>query len=92
MKIVSKEEFKRLIGNSMPPQRNMNTFNGDRFDCACGSTHAFGIDNIKVIEEGMNGKFVIVCPNNKDILSLIQTKMKWGILYQGLELIAGCKE
>ena len=92
MKIVNREEFDILAGASMPAQRNMNTFSGDRFRCACGGTHTFGVDNIQVIAEGMNGKFIIQCPNDNNLVIIIKTKMKWGMLYQGLEFIAGTRE
>ena len=90
-KLVNQEEFERLTGNAIPPQRNMNTFKGDVFSCSCGGHHEFGIDNIEILAEGMNGKFVITCPKNSNLTCLIKTKMKWGIVFQGFELIAGCE-
>lgn len=92
MKLVSEKEFEQLTGAAMPLQRNMSTFRGDNFRCGCGKSHVFGVDNIEVIAEAIGGKFVIQCPNDKDMLSLIKTKMKFGLFYQGLEFIAGWKK
>jgi len=72
-------------------RRDMSTFNGDNFQCACGSEHTFYTGAIRVLSEGFNGKFVVLCPNNPQTLSLIKTKMKFGIIYQGLQYLAGCE-
>ena len=89
MKLVNEEEFNAIAGRMMPVRRNMKTFNGDKFDCACGATHIFNKDTIFVVSEGLNGKFVFMCPRNENLISVIQTKMKWGIFYTGLEYLAG---
>ena len=91
MKLVSEEEFNAIAGKMMPVRRDMKTFNGDEFNCACGDTHTFYKDTILVVTEGFNGKFVFMCPNNQNLLTLVQTKMKWGIFYTGLEYLAGSK-
>ncbi len=89
MELVGEEEFNAIAGKMMSPRRNMDTFNGDDFLCACGSHHKFQKDYIYVVSEGFNGKFVFMCPSNENLISVIQTKMKWGIFYQGLEYLAG---
>ena len=91
MKLVGEEEFASLIGLAMPAQRDMSLYYGDRFQCGCGKKHAFGVDNIVVIAKAANGKFVIQCPYDEDMLSLIKAKMMLGMFYQGLELIAAWK-
>ena len=88
-KFKSKDSFARKAGAMMPLRRNMETFNGDKYRCTCGSRHIFNTRTSIVIAEGMNGKFIVVCPDDSNLMSLIQTKMKWGIVYQGLELLAG---
>ncbi|WOS36714.1 hypothetical protein RP300_00244 [Oligella urethralis] len=91
MILVDERSFEKACGKMMPVRRNMSTFNGDKFKCACGAEHTFDADMISVLTEGLNGRFVVVCPHDSSLLSLIKTKMKWGILYQGLEYLSGHK-
>ena len=91
MILVKGEEFNTIAGSMMPVRRDMKTFNGDEFECICGKTHVFYKHLIHVLSEGYNGKFLVACPENNNLITLIQTKMKWGILYQGLESLAGTK-
>ncbi|VTU42973.1 hypothetical protein E5P1_00403 (plasmid) [Variovorax sp. PBL-E5] len=72
----------------MPVRRNMATFNGDSFKCGCGGEHTFDTAYVPVLLEGFNGRFVVACPRNNELISLIKTKMKFGILYKELELLA----
>ena len=90
MNLCDKESFEKACGKMMPLRRDMATFDGDKFQCACGNIHTFN-PTISVLSEGFNGRFVVVCPYNQELLSLIKTKMKWGLLYQGLEYLAGYK-
>jgi hypothetical protein len=89
MNILSETDFEKTCGKMMPLRRDMSTFNGDNFRCACGKEHTFYTYSIKVLSEGFNGKFLVVCPDHQNLLSLIKTKMRFGIMYQGLELLAG---
>ncbi len=88
---VNEEELMTIAGSMMPVRRDMKTFNGDEFECICGKTHVFHKYSIPVLSEGYNGKFLVACPENNNLITLIQTKMKWGLLYQGLESLAGTK-
>jgi hypothetical protein len=92
MGLLDEKSFEIEGGNDMMPlRRNMETFNGDKFQCACGNEHTFNSYTISVIGEGLNGRFLMVCPNDSQYISVIKTKMKWGIIYQGLEFLAGHK-
>lgn len=91
MSILSQSAFEKACGKMMPLRRDMSTFNGDNFQCACGSDHTFYSGMTSVLSEGFNGKFIVICPDNSRLASLIKTKMKFGILYQGLEYLAGCE-
>lgn len=91
MALVDVGTFEKMAGKMMPVRRNMSTFDGDSFQCACGKKHSFSSYSMNVISEGMNGKFVIICPSEPQLLSLIKTKMKFGLIYSGLEYLAGCK-
>lgn len=88
MELINKEDFRYITDKFIEPQRNMKTFNGDGFLCPCNKKHIFGRDDIKVVFEGMNGQFIVQCPDSKAYLVLIKTKMKWGIVFQGFESIA----
>lgn len=89
--LVSKKEFNEIAGKTMPASRDMKTFNGDKFQCACGKTHIFQKEYIVVINEGFNGRFIVVCPDNNNLISLIKTKIEWGIFYKGFEYLAGTR-
>lgn len=66
----------------------MSKFLGDEYQCACGRKHTFSAVQ-RVLAEGFNGKFLLVCPMDSLVLSLVKTKMKLAVIYQGLELLAG---
>jgi len=91
MKLLDEKSFHKICSEMMPLRRNMETFDGDKFQCACGGEHTFSPYTISVLGEGFNGRFLIVCPYDSQYKSLIKTKMKWGMIYQGLELLAGYK-
>ena len=91
MNLLDEQSFEKECGKMMPLRRNMSVFDGTSFQCACGSTHTFNSFNINVVTEGFNGKFVVMCPSNQQYLSLIKTKMKYLVSFQGFEYIAGHK-
>ncbi len=78
MELIDENSFHAACGKMIPVRRNMSTFDGEQFKCACGSEHTFYKEKIVVLTEDMNGRFVFLCPNNDAFMSLIKTKMKWG--------------
>ena len=88
MAFLDESAFENACGKMMPVRRDMSTFIGDKYQCACGREHMFSAVQ-QVLAEGFNGKFLLVCPMDPLVLSLVKTKMKFGIIYQGLELLAG---
>lgn len=88
MQFLDEDTFEHACGKMIPVRRDMSTFIGDRYQCACGREHTFSAVQ-RVLAEGLNGKFLLVCPMYPQILSLVKTKMKFGVIYQGLELLAG---
>jgi hypothetical protein len=91
MNLYDENSFEKACGKMMPLRRNMSIFNGDVFECACGGVHTFYSNSTSVLSEGVSGRFIVVCPHNPELLSLVKTKMKWGFLYRGLEYLAGTK-
>lgn len=91
MNILSEIAFEKACGKMIPLVRDLSIFEGDIFKCACGQEHTFYSGVISVLSQGFNGKFVVICPNDPQIASLIKTKMRFGVIYQGLEYLAGCK-
>lgn len=89
MNILNEVDFQKTCGKMVPLRRDMSNFDGDNFKCSCGAEHTFYSYSINVLSEGFNGKFLVACPDHPNILSLIKTKMRFGIIYQGLELLAG---
>ncbi len=49
MNLFDEKSFEKACGKMMPLRRNMSIFNGDKFQCACGSEHAFDINIISVL-------------------------------------------
>lgn len=92
-KIVTENELNRLAGKLMPLRRNTKIFDGDTFDCCCGKSHIFYTGLTKVTHEGLNGRFLLLCTENEGsaYTVLIKTKMKFGFMYKGLELLGGMK-
>ena len=89
MILLDRKSFNKACEELMPLRRNMSTFDGDKFPCACGTEHTFFTNSIVVIGEGWSGRFMIECPINSQYKSLIQTDMKFGFIYRGLKLLAG---
>lgn len=88
-RILDEASFSKLCGKQIPLRRDMEVFDGDSYDCACGGSHTFSSVFSLVLSEGFNGRFILVCPNNRRLLSLIKTKMKFGLIYRGLEYLGG---
>lgn len=88
MEFLDENAFENACGKMMPVRRDMATFLGDKYQCACGREHTFSAVQ-RVLAEGFNGKFLLVCPMDSLVLSLVKTKMKFGVIYQGLEVLAG---
>ena len=89
MKLVDQTTCDKMAGDMMPVRRNMSTFDGDIYQCACGEKHSFSSYKMNIIGEGMNGKFIVACYSKPQFLSLIKAKMKFGLIYAGLEYLAG---
>lgn len=92
-KIVTEDELEELSGKLIPIQRNTKIFDGDNFECCCGATHVFRTGITNVTHEGLNGRLLLLCDAKAGevYMVLIKTKMKFGILYKGLELLGGLR-
>lgn len=90
-KILSEDEFEKMGGKMIPLKRDTRIFDGDKYECCCGKTHTFQTGVTNVMFEGLNGRFLLLCDANpsRTFMILIKTKMKFGLLYQGLELLGG---
>ena len=73
--------------------RDMSIYDGKAFECACGETHNFEswMDVRNFVTTGVNAKMMVVCPNNSHITTLIKTKYKFLVVFNGFESIAGNK-
>ena len=92
-KIVTEDALEKLAGRLVPIQRNTKIFDGDEFDCCCGRTHVFQTGITNVTHEGFNGKFILICGAElgRFYMVLIKTRMRFGVLYGGLELLGGIR-
>lgn len=74
-------------------KRNMSTYNGKPFECACGETHNFDSKMIfqNYATNGVNAKMIITCPSNANIFTLVTTKYKFLVIFDFFESLAGSK-
>lgn len=71
MKMLNASEFFASTMGGLPPQANMNAYNGKKFNCGCGAKHVFNARDCGTHRELRGMKFVIECPEGK-VLNLIQ--------------------
>ena len=92
MKILGKFDFWAEAGIPLHQARDFSLYDGAPYACACGSTHSFQqFANHQLYgSNGATAKFVVQCPNNDSVVTLIRTKNKFVILFDRFESLAGC--
>ena len=92
MKILGKFDFLAEAGLPVHQARDFSLYDGAPYACACGSTHAFNQfgEHQLYASNGTNAKFMMQCPNNDSVVTLIQTKNKFLILFDRFVSLAGC--
>lgn len=86
VELMDFERFARSLGNVMLSRMNMSIYNGT-FECACGSSHAYG-SHIRLLAEGRM-RVVMVCPQDSDYLTNVGIKTFMIVKFKGFESIAG---
>lgn len=92
MKILNREEFKKAAGMPILKDRDFSLYNGTPYECVCGLTHSFSeFASQAFVATGVNAKFMTPCPK-QDAVTLIETKHKFLVKFNGFVSLAGCIE
>jgi hypothetical protein len=90
MKLLDREQFKLEAGKPLFHDRDFSLYHDAPFECACGSVHHFSQYNSQhFASSGSHAKFMVPCPDNKNIATLIITKNKFLFLFDRFESLAG---
>lgn len=91
MKILNSEEFMAEAGIPLYHNRDFSLYDGAPYECACGSIHEFyqhrGTQHFGT--DGGNAKFMVQCPNNENVSTIIKTKNKLLIMFDRFVTLAG---
>lgn len=91
MKMLDFEDFLMEAG-IQTPTRDMSLYDGKPYECACGKIHTFNasyMDYRNFATNGANALIVVTCPIDGSYSTLIKTKMKFLVVFDGFEVIAG---
>ncbi|WP_303293819.1 hypothetical protein ACMC9M_11390 [Pseudomonadota bacterium 24LQ007] len=91
MKMLSREELVKEAGTPLFQNRDFSLYDGAPFDCACGSVHSFNQygNTQHFASTGGSAKFMVECPQNGNVLTLIKTKNKLFIMFDRFVSLAG---
>jgi hypothetical protein len=91
MKMLSQEEFKKAAGTPLFHNRDFSLYDGAPFDCSCGSRHSFNQygNTQHCASSGAKAKFIVECPQNGNVVTLIETKNKFLIMFDRFVSLAG---
>ena len=91
MKILNREEFMAAAGTPLFHNRDFSLYEGAPFECACGSIHDFRqYGQLQHFgSSGGNAKFIVQCPCNNNIATIIQTKNKFLFIFDRFVSLAG---
>ena len=95
IKVKNMIELEKLAGIAMPQNyRDMSAYNGKEFECVCGKIHCFDetLNYSNYVAKGANAKMIVCCPNNYNNKTIITTKYKFIVIFQGFESLAGYEE
>lgn len=88
MKLLNEPAFDRLCGNMIPFQRHVPALIGQTYICACSQCHEL-TSQASIIAEGVNGQFLVLCPVDPTLVTLVRARTKWFRRFVGLDSIAG---
>lgn len=94
MKILNKFELLALAGLPLHQSRDFSLYDGAPYECACGTSHTFYQFGKHQLygATGANARFLMQCPKNDTVVTLIQTKNKFLIFFDRFISLAGCKD
>lgn len=94
MEMMGSIEILAKGGRRMNIPRNMSSYNGKMFDCACGSQHVFSsyMDRRNFVSSRLNAKMLITCPEDSSFATLVKAKHKCLFIFSEFVSIAGYHE
>lgn len=93
MKLLNREEFKKVAGTPLFQNRDFSLYDGAPYDCVCGEKHHFSqFSGQNFASTGGSAKFMVQCPDNQKAATLIKTKNKYIIFFDCFVSIAGCMD
>lgn len=95
LKVNSLSALEKLAGMAMPlHSRDMSAYDGKEFECVCGIVHQFNtrLNDRNYVASGANATMIVHCPNNSNNKTLITTKYKFMVVFNGFESLAGYEE
>ena len=93
MKMLSSEDFKKEAGAPLFHDRDFSLYDNAPYECACGSVHLFNQygNTQNFVSNGGNAKFMVDCPDNGNVLTLIKTENKFFLFFDRFVSLAGYK-
>lgn len=88
MKLLNEVAFNRLCGTLIPLQRHIPSLIGQTYLCACGHLHELDFPN-GVIGENGQGRFLLICPNDRSKVTLVEAIVEWVPHLKRLDTLAG---
>ena len=94
MKILSFFDLLAFAGPPIHEARDFSLYDGAPYSCACGSTHTFHQHGKHQLygSHGVNARFMMQCPDNGSVVTMIETKNKFFIFFDRFVSLAGCTE
>jgi hypothetical protein len=72
MKLLPAPDFFAVTRNARPHKMDMRDYEGHTFNCACGRTHVFYADQVKVVKELPKMRLVVECPEKSAYLTCVK--------------------
>ena len=72
MRLLPAPDFFALTMDGRPHKMDMRDYEGHTFNCACGRTHVFYADQVKVMKELPKMRLVVECPNQSTYLTCVK--------------------
>jgi hypothetical protein len=72
MKLLTAADFFAFTQDGRPHNMDMGDYEGHTFRCACGRTHVFYADQVKVVKELSKMRLVVRCPEKPTYLTCVK--------------------
>lgn len=89
--MLNRVEFKAEAGTPLFDNRDFSLYDGAPYECACGAIHNFYQYSCPQHfgSNGGNAKFMVQCPDDKNVATLIKSKNKFLFIFDRFVSLAG---